>query len=49
MKMNGWINLMYTHRAPGKAKFTMLQVISGAQGGIVFSLRPDEGNEPEDA
>ena len=31
------------------SKFTMHQVNSGVQGGIAFSLRPDEGNEPEDA
>ena len=27
----------------------MLQIISGVQGGVEFPLRPDEGDEPEDA
>ena len=49
VKVIGGINLRYTHRAPDKEKFTMLQVNSGVQGCIMFSLRPDEGNEPEDA
>ena len=49
VKAGGGINLRYTHRAPDKAKFTMLQVNSGVQGGIIFSLRPDEGDEPVDA
>ena len=49
VKVIGGINLRYTHTAPDKAKFTMLQVISGVQGGVVFSLRTDEGDEPEDA
>ena len=49
MKVIGGINLRYTHRAPDKAKFAMLPVNSGVQGCIVFSLRLDEGDEPEDA
>ena len=36
-------------QSTSKAKFTILQVISGVQGGVEFSLRPDEGDEPEDA
>ena len=49
VKVIGKINLRYIHRAPDKAKFTMLQVISRVQGCIVFSILTDEGNEPEDA
>ena len=46
VKVIGGINVRYSHRAPDNAKFTMLQVNSGVQGGIMFpSVQTREMNQ----
>jgi len=46
-RVTGGIVLRYAHSNPHTARFTMLRVECGSQGGLQAVLQPDENDEPD--